>query len=79
MADRSDVMRRPPRAPLRPRSRRRWAIAAGVAGLWALLLAGTGSLVVGTALLMLVAAIAIVCAVAPVGAAAGNPAMAGRE
>ena len=64
MADRSDVMRRPPRAPLRPRSRRRWAIAAGVAGLWALLLAGTGSLVVGTALLMLFAAGGVVCAVA---------------
>ena len=64
MADRSDVMRRPPRAPLRPRSRRRWAIAAGVAGLWALLLAGTGSLVVGTALLMLFAAVGVVCAVA---------------
>jgi FHA domain len=64
MADRSDVMRRPPRVPLRPRSRRRWAVAAGIGCVWALLLAGTGSLVVGTALLMLVAAIAIVCAVA---------------
>lgn len=64
MADRSDVMRRPPRVPLRPRSRRRWAVAAGVACLWALLLAGTGSLVVGTALLMLAAAIGVVCAVA---------------
>lgn len=64
MADRSDVMRRPPRVPLRPRSRRRWAVAAGVAALWALLLAGTGSLVVGTALLMLFAAVGVVCAVA---------------
>jgi FHA domain len=64
MADRSDVIRRPPRAPLRPRSRRRWAVAAVVAGVWALLLAGTGSLVVGTALLMLAAAIGVVCAVA---------------
>ncbi len=64
MADRSDVMRRPPRVPLRPRSRRRWAIAAVVAGVWALLLAGTGSLVVGTALLMLATAIGVVCAVA---------------
>jgi hypothetical protein len=64
MADRSDVMRRPPRAPLRPRSRRRWAAAAAIAALWALLLAGTGSLVVGTALLMLFAAVGVVCAVA---------------
>src|SRR5450755_1838915 len=64
MADRSDVMRRPPRVPLRPRSRRRWAVAAGIAALWALLLAGTGSLVVGTALLMLLAAVGVVCAVA---------------
>ena len=64
MADRSDVMRRPPRAPLRPRSRRRWAVAAAIAALWALLLAGTGSLVVGTALLMLFAAVGVVCAVA---------------
>jgi FHA domain len=64
MADRSDVMRRPPRAPLRPRSRRRWAVAAAMAALWALLLAGTGSLVVGTALLMLFVAVGVVCAVA---------------
>jgi hypothetical protein len=39
-------------------------VAAGVAALWALLLAGTGSLVVGTALLMLFAAVGVVCAVA---------------
>jgi hypothetical protein len=63
MADRSDVMRRPPRVPLRPRSRRRWAVAACIGCVWALLLAGTGSLVVGTALLMLVAAVAVVCMV----------------
>ena len=64
MADRNDVMRRPPRAPLRPRSRRRWAVAAVIAGVWALLLAGTGSLVVGTALFVLAAAVAILAAVA---------------
>jgi hypothetical protein len=64
MADRSDVLRRPPRAPLRPRSRRRWAVAACLAGLWALLLAGTGSLLAGTVLLVLVAAFAMACAVA---------------
>jgi hypothetical protein len=64
MADRNDVMRRPPRAPLRPRSRRRWAVAAVIAGVWALLLAGTGSLVVGTALFVLAAAVTILAAVA---------------
>ena len=64
MADRNDVMRHPPRAPLRPRSRRRWAVAAVIAGVWALLLAGTGSLVVGTALFVLAAAVAILAAVA---------------
>jgi hypothetical protein len=64
MADRNDVLRRPPRAPLRPRSRRRWAVAAVIAGVWALLLAGTGSLVVGTALFVLAAVVAILAAVA---------------
>jgi len=53
MADRSDVRRRPPRAPLQSRSRRRWALAAGLIGLWAFLLADTGSLVAGTALRLL--------------------------
>lgn len=64
MADRNDVMRRPARVPLRPRSRRRWVVAAVIAGVWALLLAGTGSLVVGTALFVLAAAVAILAAVA---------------
>jgi hypothetical protein len=43
------------------RSRRRWAIAAGVAVCWALLLAVTGSLVAGTALLLVVAALVAGC------------------
>src|ERR1022692_2091129 len=64
MADRSAAAGRPPRVPLRPRSRRRWAVAAGIAGLWALLLIGTGSLLAGTALLMLAAAVALACTVA---------------
>ncbi len=64
MADRSDVRRRPPRAPLQSRSRRRWALAAGLAGLWAFLLADTGSLVAGTALLLLLAAFVTLCTVA---------------
>ena len=43
------------------RSRRRWAIAAGAAACWALLLAVTGSLVAGTALLMVLAALGAGC------------------
>lgn len=43
------------------RTRRRWAIAAGVAACWALLLAVTGSLVAGTALLVVLAALGTGC------------------
>jgi hypothetical protein len=64
MADRSDVPRRQSRVPLQSRSRRRWAVAAGLAGLWAFLLADTGSLVAGTALLLLLAAFVTLCVVA---------------
>lgn len=46
------------RAPLEARSRRRWLLAAGIAGLWLVLLMGTGSLVVGTTLLVLLGVIA---------------------
>jgi hypothetical protein len=64
MADRGDALRRPSRAPLQSRSRRRWALAAGLVGLWAFLLADTGSLVAGTALLLLLAAFVTLCTVA---------------
>jgi FHA domain len=64
MADRNDALRRQSRAPLQSRSRRRWAVAAGLAGLWAFLLADTGSLVAGTALLLLLAAFVTLCMVA---------------
>ncbi len=64
MADRSDVLRRQSRAPLQSRSRRRWLAAAGLAALWAALLAYTGSLVAGTALLLLLAVFVTLCAVA---------------
>jgi hypothetical protein len=61
MTDPRDAARRPPRAPMPRRSRRRWAMAAGVAAGWALLLAVTGSLVAGTALLMVLAALGAGC------------------
>jgi hypothetical protein len=64
MADRSDVLRRQSRAPLQSRSRRRWLAAAGLAALWAFLLAYTGSLVAGTALLLLLAVFVTLCVVA---------------
>jgi hypothetical protein len=59
MADRSQMAGRPIRAPMPARTRKRWAIACCVAGLWVLLLAGTESIVGGTVLLLLVAALGI--------------------
>ncbi len=59
MADRRQPAGRPLRAPMLPRTRRRWAAAGCVAGLWVLLLAVTGSLVGGTVLLLLAAAVGI--------------------
>jgi hypothetical protein len=46
------------RAPLQARSRRRWLLATGIAGLWLVCLLGTGSVVAGTTLLILLGAIA---------------------
>jgi FHA domain len=65
MTDSREDMRRPPHVPLGSparghapgRSRRRWAIAAGVAGGWVLMYIITGSLTGATALLLLLAAI----------------------
>jgi len=52
---------RPPhpsaRPPMHKRSRKRWAVVAGVAACWAVLMLMTGSLVVGTALLLLLAVV----------------------
>ena len=61
MTDPRDAARRPPRAPMPRRSRRRWAAAAGLAACWALLLAVTGSLVAGTALLMVLLVLGAGC------------------
>lgn len=57
MTDRGQAARRPARAPMPRRTRRRWAVAAGVAASWALLIGTTGSLVAGTAFLLVIAAI----------------------
>jgi FHA domain len=45
------------RAPLQARSRRRWVMAAGIAGLWLVLLAGSGSVIASLVLLFLLGAI----------------------
>src|SRR5450432_1480652 len=55
MTDRSDGMRRPPRPPLPPRSRKRWIIGLSLAALWALLMLAAGSVMAGTILLVLLA------------------------
>jgi len=55
MADRRDGPRRPPRAPLRGRGRRRWVVLIGVAGMWLLFLRGTGSFTVATVMLLMLA------------------------
>ena len=51
---------RRPRAPLRQRSRRRWAIAAGVAACWVVLELVTGSVVSATVLLVIIAGLGAV-------------------
>jgi hypothetical protein len=57
-----DVARRPPRAPVRQRSRKRWAIAGGVAASWVVLEVLTGSVVSATVALVVIAALAAVTA-----------------
>lgn len=55
-----EAARRPPRAPVRQRSRRRWAIAGGVAASWVVLEVLTGSVVSATVALVVIAALAAV-------------------
>src|SRR5215467_3201445 len=55
IADRRDGPRRLPRAPLRSRGRRRWAVLIGAAGMWLLFLRGTGSMTVATVMLLMLA------------------------
>lgn len=54
--------RRPPRTPVRQRSRRRWAIAGGVAASWVVLEVLTGSVVSATVALVVIATLAAVTA-----------------
>jgi hypothetical protein len=53
-----DAGRRPARAPLRRRSRQRWAVAGGVAACWLVLEVVTGSAVSATVVLMVIALLA---------------------
>jgi FHA domain len=64
MTDRGEEAPRPPRAPMPRRTRRRWAVAAGLAACWALLLALTGSIVDGTALVLFFLALGAGCVLA---------------
>jgi len=75
VAVRSDVTPRPSRVPLRSRSRKRWAAAAGIAVVWVLFLAKTGSLVAGTILFVMlaVAAILIMLALRSLGIGRDHP------
>jgi hypothetical protein len=52
-------MGQPARAPLPQRSRKRWAVAAGVAVLWVILMAVTGSAVTATVLLIVIAGLGV--------------------
>ncbi|HEV2536262.1 MAG TPA: FHA domain-containing protein [Streptosporangiaceae bacterium] len=58
MSEESEGARRSPRAPLRQRSRRRWAIAGGVAGAWVVLAVVTSSVVSATVALVVIAGLA---------------------
>ncbi len=58
MAGGREAARRPTRAPLRRRSRQRWAVAGGVAACWLVLEVVTGSAVSATVVLLVVAALA---------------------
>ena len=55
MSEHGEAARRPARASLPPRSRKRWKIAGGVAACWVVMLAVTGSLTGATLLLVVVA------------------------
>jgi hypothetical protein len=55
MSEHEEAARRPARASLPPRSRKRWKIAGGVVACWVVLLAVTGSLTGATLLLVVIA------------------------
>jgi hypothetical protein len=60
MSEESQSARRSPRAPVRQRSRRRWAIIGGVAGTWVVLAVMTSSVVSATVALVVIAGLAAV-------------------
>ncbi|HEY4463399.1 MAG TPA: FHA domain-containing protein [Streptosporangiaceae bacterium] len=59
MSEPRDAVRRPGRGPLPPRSRKRWAIAGGVAAGWVVLLIVTGSAVTATVVLVVIAGLGL--------------------
>jgi FHA domain len=75
MTDGGEAMPRPPRAPMPRRTRRRWAVAAGVAACWAAALAVTGSFVTSAVLLLFTAALGTGCVLAlrAMGVSAAHP------
>jgi len=60
MSEDRESPRRPPRAPMRQKSRRRWAIAGGVAASWVVLEVLTGSVVSATVALVVIAGLVVV-------------------
>ncbi len=60
MSEHGEVMRRPARASLSPRKRKRWGIAGGAVACWVILMAVTGSLTGATILLFVLAAFGVV-------------------
>jgi hypothetical protein len=62
MTDSREAARRPARAPLRRRSRRRWAIAGGVAMCWLVVEFKTGSAVTATVLLVIIGGLGVAAA-----------------
>jgi hypothetical protein len=59
MTERRDAVRQPARGPLPSRSRKRWLIAGGVAACWLVLLIVTGSAVMATVVLVLIAGLGV--------------------
>src|SRR2546430_5471735 len=61
MAEGREAARRPARAPVRQRSRRRWAIVGGVAASWVVVELVTGSALSATVLLVAIAGLGAAC------------------
>ena len=59
MTSNGEAARRPARTPLRQRSRKRWAIAGGVAAAWLMLYIFTGSLIAATMILLVLAVLGV--------------------